>query len=98
MAMGSVVVSTRIGIEGLPVEDEKHCLLADTPEELANALVRVLRDAPLRDSLSREARQHVEQNFSYRRAAAVFEDICIQAIQRAAAPTEASLASRSAGN
>jgi glycosyltransferase involved in cell wall biosynthesis len=98
MAMGSVVVSTRIGTEGLPVEDEKHCLLADTPEELARALVRVLREAPLRDRLSLEARQHVEQNFSFRRAAAVFEDICIEAMQCTAGHTREALGGRSPGN
>jgi polysaccharide biosynthesis protein PslH len=98
MAMGSVVVSTRIGIEGLPVEDGKHCLLADAPEDLAGALVRVLQEGSLRDRLSREARQHVEQNFSYRRAASVFEDICIQAAQRMAGPAREPLGRRSAGN
>jgi len=82
MAMGSVVVSTRVGVEGLPVEHEKHCLLADSPEGLAQALVRVLRDARLRETLSRSARQHVQENFSFQRAAAVFEDICLQAMQR----------------
>ncbi len=80
MAMGGVVVSTRIGVEGLPVEDGKHCLLADEPEALAGALIRVLREAPLRSSLSRAARDHVERNFSYQRAAAVFEDICLDAM------------------
>jgi glycosyltransferase involved in cell wall biosynthesis len=90
MAMGSVVVSTRLGVEGLPVEDEQHCLLADTPEGLARALVRALQDSRLREALSRSARQHVEQNFSYQRAAAVFEDICIQAMHLTAGHPRAS--------
>ena len=81
MAMGSVVVSTRLGVEGLPVENGRHCLLADEPEALAEALIRVLRDARLRNTLSRSARAHVEANFSYQRAAAVFEDICFDAIR-----------------
>ncbi|MBN8279078.1 MAG: glycosyltransferase [Gammaproteobacteria bacterium] len=76
MAMGSPVVSTRIGVEGLPVEDGKHCLLADDPAGFAAALVRVLREAALRQSLSATARAHVEASFSFQRAARVFEDIC----------------------
>jgi glycosyltransferase involved in cell wall biosynthesis len=88
MAMGSVVVSTRLGVEGLPVENEKHCLLADDPDALAEALVRVLRDARLRGTLSRSAREHVEQNFSFRRAAAIFEDICVDAMRDAVRPGE----------
>jgi len=80
MAMGSVVVSTQLGVEGLPVEHERHCLLADGPEALAHSLVRVLRDGQLRDTLSISAREHVERNFSYKRSAAVFEDICFEAL------------------
>src|SRR5690606_6689229 len=44
MAMGCPVISTSLGVEGLPVEDGRHCLLADTPESLAAAIVRVLHD------------------------------------------------------
>lgn len=76
MAMGSPVVSTRIGVEGLPVEDGRHCLLADDPAGFAAALVRVLREAPLRQALSATARSHVEASFSFQHAARVFEDIC----------------------
>lgn len=81
MAMGSVVVSTRLGVEGLPVENGKHCLLADDPAALAQSLVRVLRDSRLRERLSQSARAHVEGNFSFQRAAAVFEDICLGAMR-----------------
>lgn len=82
MAMGSVVVSTALGVEGLPIAAGKHCLVADTPAGLAQALLRVLQDAALRESISRAARQHVEENFSYQQAAAIFEDICLEALQK----------------
>ncbi len=38
------VVSTRLGAEGLEVEDGVHLLLADGPEDFAAATVRLLRD------------------------------------------------------
>jgi hypothetical protein len=33
MALGRVVISTRIGMEGIEIEDGVHALLADKPEE-----------------------------------------------------------------
>jgi glycosyltransferase involved in cell wall biosynthesis len=46
------VVSTTLGAEGLKIEHEKHLLLADSPEEFAHALARVLRDTELRVGLA----------------------------------------------
>ena len=76
MAMGCPVVSTSIGVEGLPLEPGRHYLRADGAEDLAAALVRLLRDAELRLRISREARQYVEERFSFFRAARAFEEIC----------------------
>ena len=79
MAIGCPVVSTSIGVEGLPLEPDRHYLRADTAAELAAALVRLLRDAELRGKISREARRYVEECFSFRRAAQIFEEICLAA-------------------
>lgn len=76
MAMGSPVVSTTLGVEGLPVTPGEHFLLADDPEAFAGAVVGLLRDAARRESLSAVARELVESRFSYRAAAQVFEQAC----------------------
>jgi len=76
MAMGCPVASTAIGVEGLPLEPGRHYLRGDSPSELAAALVRLLREGDLRRRLAREARRHVEESFSFRRAAGAFEEIC----------------------
>jgi polysaccharide biosynthesis protein PslH len=76
MAMGCPVVSTSIGVEGLPLEPGRHYLRADTAPSLAAALVRLLREADLRQRIAREARRHVEESFSYLRVARAFEEIC----------------------
>jgi glycosyltransferase involved in cell wall biosynthesis len=76
MAMGCPVVSTAIGVEGLPLQPGRHYLRADAAPELAAALVRLLRDAELRERIAREARRHVEESFSFLRAAQAFEEIC----------------------
>jgi glycosyltransferase involved in cell wall biosynthesis len=49
------VVSTTLGAEGLDVEDGVHLLLADNPEELAAATVRLLGDSRLRIRLTEAA-------------------------------------------
>jgi len=82
MALGKPVVSTSIGIEGLQLEPERHYLQGDTPEAFAAAVLRLLEDGALRARLASEARRCVEENFSSRSAAKVFESICIHALQR----------------
>jgi len=79
MAMGCPVVSTSIGVEGLPVEPDRHYLRADTAPDFAAALVRLLREASLRERLAREARRYVEGGFSFLRVARIFEEICDRA-------------------
>lgn len=76
MALGCPVVSTSTGVEGLPLEPDRHYLRADTPEDFAAAVVRLLRDNALRQRLSRDARRLVEERFTFRRAAEAFEEIC----------------------
>jgi glycosyltransferase involved in cell wall biosynthesis len=76
MAMGCPVVSTSIGVEGLPLTAGRHYLRADTAADFADAVVRLLQDPDLRLALSREARRCVEERFSFRWAAEAFEEIC----------------------
>ncbi len=77
MAMGTPVVSTAIGVEGLPLEPEKHFLQGDSAQELADSILRALRDRELGLRLSRAGRQYVEEQASFQRAATVFEDACL---------------------
>lgn len=49
------VVSTSVGAEGLEVEDGKHLLIADAPDELASACLRLLRDPGLGKALAERA-------------------------------------------
>lgn len=81
MAMGCPVVSTTLGVEGLELEPGKHYLCADTPEAFSEAVCKLLTDKTLRETISRNARQHVEQNFSSQRVSDKFEAICLEAIR-----------------
>jgi len=83
MAMGCPVVSTRIGVEGLPVEHDRHFLEADSADDMAAAVLTLLDDRERSTRLSLQARKYVEENMSARRAAQVFEQICLRALQPA---------------
>jgi glycosyltransferase involved in cell wall biosynthesis len=80
MAMGCAVVSTGIGVEGLPVEDGRHYIEANTADAMAAAVVSLFDDQERRRQLAQQARKFVEENMSARRAAQVFEQICLHAL------------------
>ncbi|MBP1691367.1 MAG: uncharacterized protein H6Q32_719, partial [Bacteroidetes bacterium] len=55
MAMGVPAVSTSLGCEGLDVRHNTHLLVADSPEAFSDAVVRLLHDPSLRNTLSAQA-------------------------------------------
>ena len=85
MAMGCPVVSTHIGVEGLPVEEGRHFVAADRPADIAASILSLLQRNDERSRLSAVARRFVEESASAASAAKVFEQICQQALGRARA-------------
>lgn len=73
MAAGRAVVSTSVGAAGLPAENGRHLLVADTPQAFADAVVRLLRDAPFRISLEQAGRALVTDGYDWSAAAAHLE-------------------------
>lgn len=82
MAMEKPLVSTRIGAEGLPLQDGVELLLADDPEEFARAVVRVLTDDELARTLGERAAQTVRERFTWRGVAGDFITACERAIEK----------------
>lgn len=82
MASGMPVVSTTLGVEGLPVKRGEHLLIADSADDFATAALRLLEDAGLRARLAASARALVERNFSHEAAARAFERACLAALKR----------------
>ena len=63
--MGTPVVSTALGYEGLAVTPGVHLLRADTAEAFLSAIDRLTTSPELRQSLARRARELVEQQYDW---------------------------------
>ena len=66
MASGKAIVSTTLGVEGIPVADGRELLLADTPGAMAAAVLRLLHDGgPLHAELGRHGRALVASQYGW---------------------------------
>jgi polysaccharide biosynthesis protein PslH len=65
MAMGSPVVATTIGAEGLPVRHGEHLLIADDPAAQAAAVIELLQDPERAQRLAGNALRFVRQHCSW---------------------------------
>jgi glycosyltransferase involved in cell wall biosynthesis len=66
MAIGTPVIATSKGAEGLQVQDGKHILIADKPDEFARYVIDLLREPGLRSRLSENAKQLVRANYDWK--------------------------------
>lgn len=80
MSYGMPIVSTRKGIEGLPVVDGEHLLLADSVDEFTAAILLLLEDRALCERLGRQARRLVEEHFTAAATAGLWHDLIPRAI------------------
>jgi glycosyltransferase involved in cell wall biosynthesis len=66
-AMGTPVVSTSKGCEGLPARHGENLLVADAPSSFAAAVVRLLGDSAMRAALGAAGRRAAEAEFGWQR-------------------------------
>ena len=65
LAIGTPVVSTAKGAEGLDLEPGKDLLIADNANDFARAVISVLRDRHLRDQLSTQGHNSVALKYDW---------------------------------
>jgi glycosyltransferase involved in cell wall biosynthesis len=94
MALGTPVVSTSKGVEGLAVSHDRHVLVGDTPAAFAAHVVRLLNDAQLSSRLSTAARSAVAERHTWDRIGSQIEDIIEHAVTAAASRASAHTSSR----
>lgn len=76
MAMRRPVVSTSIGVEGLPVEEGNHFRRADTAVAFAETVLQLLAAPPQGAEMAENAYDFILKRYSTRRVARIFEEIC----------------------
>jgi polysaccharide biosynthesis protein PslH len=82
MASGRAVVSTTIGCEGIEVTPGENILVADTPADFADAVVRCLRDPGLRARLGRRGRALVERRYRWEAIGEALSDFYRELVAR----------------
>jgi len=65
MALGTPVVSTSIGCEGLDVANNRNILIADEPADFAQQITNLLTDLELWNRLSLNGRALVQKNYDW---------------------------------
>jgi glycosyltransferase involved in cell wall biosynthesis len=60
------VVSTTIGAEGLTYQDGEDILIADSPDQMAEQIITVLRSDETAQRIARAGRANVERHYDWR--------------------------------
>ena len=66
LALGTPVVTTSKGMQGLDLEPETHLLVADQPKEFARQVLRLMDDLDLRLKLVEAGRKRIEEAYSWK--------------------------------
>ena len=82
MACGAAIVATTRSLSGTPLVDGRDAMVADDDTKFADAVVRVLSDSELRNSLAREARRKAEVEYSWDSISARFEGLYREIVTR----------------
>ena len=86
IAMGRPVVSTLVGVEGLGLEPGTHFLAADTAQLFADAVLRLLGNAGLRQQIADSSYAFIKEKCTWTGVARNFEEICLSALAEKRAP------------
>ncbi len=81
LAAGRPVVTTSKGMEGMALVNEEHVLVADTADEVASALTRLLNDAAFAVELGARGRAWALENLGHRARAKSLTDHLSQWVQ-----------------
>ena len=65
LANGVPVVATNVAVEGIGLVDGEHCLVADTPDAIADAVLRLYAEPETWARLRESGLRFVAQNFSW---------------------------------
>lgn len=93
MAMGTPVVSTAIGAEGLPLLHGRDILIADDPQQFARETADLIGNPARREQIASYAQSLVREKFNWNSAARAFERLCLQYLEMSRRTREAKMKS-----
>lgn len=74
LAMGTMVITTMVGAEGID-EEGKVIELAETDEEFAVKIRRYLEDGNLREEKGKKSREYIKEHFGWKVSEKVLEEV-----------------------
>lgn len=63
LAAGKIIISTKIGAEGISYKHGKNILIADSPSEFISEIKKIYNNIPLMSDMSKEAQQLAQSDF-----------------------------------
>lgn len=75
-------ITTSVGVEGLNFVHEESCMIADTPQDFANALMELIGNEDKRRALAMNALKVYEENYSVKALADKRNDVYLNASRR----------------
>lgn len=75
MAIGLPVIASQIAVEGMALDDGKHLMVANTPEDFAKAIVKLYSNEELWNRIRTEALLTAEEYWGVSAAWNLFQDI-----------------------
>ncbi|MCB0606628.1 MAG: glycosyltransferase [Lewinellaceae bacterium] len=84
MALGKVVITTSLGLEGINAQHRSEVLVADTPEEFIRSIAYCYRKGPELEKMGRKAQEFVARNYDSleiaRKLLKIYQDLLIPAV------------------
>ncbi len=75
MAVGTPVVSSSLGAEGVPAVQRENIIVADNPEEFTKGILDLINDDKLFERIRKKARKLVEKKFAWQKGVEVMEGV-----------------------
>jgi glycosyltransferase involved in cell wall biosynthesis len=75
MAIGTPVVSTSLGAEGVPAAQRENIIVADNPEEFTQGILDLMTDDRLFERIRKNARRLVEEKFAWQKGVEIMEGV-----------------------
>lgn len=63
-ACGIPIVSTKLGAEGIPINNGENIIIADEAEDFANAIIKLLQNKELAKKIAKNCKEFIDANYS----------------------------------